>query len=163
MRNVHSRLLNHPIEEVRPWIERAWSGTDEDVFPRDYIRSWRKNPEGTPASALVEGVTKLGHGPFRFRLTQWDGNSWRVELADGSGWHGFRLESEGQKTRITHELEVHRKPLFRFFILPIHDWAVESIFDRLEAALATGKVPARTTRPMSSVTRALYQSARVFV
>jgi hypothetical protein len=34
-------------------------------------------------------------------------------------------------------------------IEPIHDWAVEALFDRLEHALRTGAVPERTERPMS--------------
>ena len=35
---------------------------------------------------------------------------------------------------------------FRLLILPLHDWAVEAILDRLGEALETGKVPERTAR-----------------
>jgi hypothetical protein len=101
MKNVHTRVLAYPIEAIRPWIERAWSGTDDDVFPRDRIRTWRKNPEGVARSALVPGVTRVGHGPFSFVLAEWDGLRWRVELTRRKGWHGFDLDPMGDRTRIT--------------------------------------------------------------
>ncbi len=156
MKNVHTRLLNQPIEAVRPWIERAWSGTPDDVFPRDYIRTWRQNTPGA-TSPLVVGETQLGHGPFRFLLTKWDGVDWRVQLTNGTpAWHGFHLEALGKQTRITHTLEGPLGPSFEIFVLPIHNWAVESLFDRLETALDTGAVPRRTERAMHFRARALY-------
>ena len=142
MKNVHSRVLFHSIAAVRPWIEAAWSATEDDVFPRDFIRSWRKNPEGVAPGALVPGVTRMGHGPFTFTLRQWDGARWRVDFA--GGWHGFDLEARGDRTEITHTLEGDLGLAFRLFVLPVHDWAVESMFDRLESALETGKVSAST-------------------
>ena len=33
-------------------------------------------------------------------------------------------------------------------LVPVHDWAVEAIFDRLEEALRTGRIQERTARPM---------------
>src|SRR5256885_8614187 len=75
--NAHSRSFPHPPEVLRPHLEQAWSGTDRDVFPRDVIRSWRKNPPGRDPLALVPGVTEMGHGPFRFLLERWDGSVWR--------------------------------------------------------------------------------------
>jgi hypothetical protein len=158
MKNVHQRVLSHPIEAVRPLVALAWSATDRDIFPRDVIGTWRENPPGT--TGLVPGVTRLGHGPFRFRLTEWDGSRWRVALEGGTGWHGFDLEAEGETTRIIHTLEVDAGPVFRGVIVPIHDWAVESMFDRLEMALATGQVPARTERPMGVRARAAFVGMR---
>lgn len=161
MKNTHTRVLAHPIEAVRPWIARAWSGTSEDVFPRDVVPTWRQNPAGVSCTDLVVGVTRLGHGPFSFTLREWDGVRWRVELAKGAGWHGFTLEALGpRQTRITHTLEVDMGLASRLVVIPMHDWAVESLLDRLEIALATGSVPARSERPMSFATRALFGLVR---
>lgn len=161
MTNTHHRLLDHPIDAVRPWVARAWSGTDQDVFPRDRIPTWRKNPHGVAASELLPGSTKLGHGPFAFTLTQWDGSRWRVEVAGGLIWHGFDLEARGGKTLITHTLGGDLGLGFRAFVLPIHDWAVESLFDRLEAALATGSVPRTTARRMELRAAAVFRVMRL--
>ena len=70
------------------------------------------------------------------------------------GWHGFDLTPDGDGCRVTHTLELESTLSARLgwmAIEPIHDWAVEAIFDRLEAALRTGTVPERTERPMSRV------------
>jgi hypothetical protein len=74
-----------------------------------------------------------------------------------SGRHGFDLRAEGTGTRLTHTLEVGGPLLvrtgFEVVILPIHDWVLEALFDRLEIALATGQVPERTERPMEGRAR----------
>jgi hypothetical protein len=153
MLNIHSRELRTPIEAVQPWIERSWSGGDRDIFPRDVVRSWRKNPPGLARDALVPGVTRLGHGPFRFRFQGWDGRRWRVtvEKAGYVGWHGFDLEPSAAGCRITHTTELQLRGLARLIwplmIAPLHDWIVESMFDRLEEALRTGAVPIKSGRP----------------
>lgn len=70
------------------------------------------------------------------------------------GWHGFDLLPEADGCRVTHTLELATSLTSHFqwiAIAPIHDWAVEAMFDRLEHALRTGVVPARTERPMSRV------------
>jgi hypothetical protein len=148
MKNTHQRLLAHPTEDVRSWIARAWSGTEDDVFPRDWIPTWRLNPPGVGASELLVGRTRLGHGPFAFTLTVWDTARWRVEVEGGHAWHGFEFEASGDRTLITHTLEGELGLGFRLFLVPVHDWAVESLFDRLEIALATGKAPRKSERPM---------------
>lgn len=156
MQNIHTRRIAAPVERVRPWIEASWSGGALDCFPHDVIRSWRRNPPGAGPSALIPGETLIGHGPFRFRLREWDGQIWRVDVVGGSlaGWHGFDLAPDGDGCRLTHTLELQESLGMRLgwlTIAPIHDWAVEAIFDRLEHALATGAPPARTERPMSPV------------
>jgi hypothetical protein len=155
MQNVHVRRVAAPIERVRPWIEACWTGGDRDCFPRDVIASWRKNPPGVDPLALVPGETMVGHGPFRFRLREWDGYSWKVDIVGGMvGWHGFDLAPSGDGCRVTHTVELEGSLSSRLgwmAIEPIHDWAVEALFDRLEHALRTGVVPARTERPMSRV------------
>jgi hypothetical protein len=155
MRNVHTRPVAAPIERVRPWIEACWSGGDRDCFPRDVIRTWRRNPPGADPLALIPGETLLGHGPFRFGLRVWDGRVWRVDVVGSpAGWHGFDLAPDGDRCRVTHTLELESSLSARLgwmAIEPIHDWAVEALFDRLEQALRTGVVPARTERPMSRV------------
>jgi hypothetical protein len=164
IRNVHARRLAAPIERVRPWIEACWSGGDRDCFPRDVITDWRKNPPGVAPDALVPGETLLGHGPFRFRLRSWDGTAWRVDVVGRpAGWHGFDLEADGDGCRIRHTLELEAGVAARlrwWLIAPIHDWAVEALFDRLEHALATGGVPARTERPMPRIAGLALRLAR---
>ena len=129
MKNVYTRLLAATVAETRPFIENAWSGTDRDVFPRDVIQSWRKNPPDVPRGALVPGKTRLGHGIFRFRLVEWTGDRWRVEIDSSTlrGWHGFELADEGGRCRITHTLEVEPSLttalVWPVTIEPIHDWA----------------------------------------
>jgi len=153
IRNVHARRVAAPIERVRPWIEACWSGGDRDCFPRDVIANWRKNPPGANPLALIPGETLIGHGPFRFRLRAWDGTSWRVDVIGGLvGWHGFDLRPDGDDCLVTHTLELGSTLSTRLrwmAIEPIHDWAVEALFDRLEHALRTGGVPERSERPMS--------------
>ena len=164
IRNVHERRVAAPVERVAPWIEACWSGGERDCFPCDRIPSWRKNPPGATPLALVPGETLLGHGPFRFRLRAWDGARWRVDVVGGPvGWHGFDLEPDGDGCRVTHTLELESSTTGRArwtAIEPVHDWAVEALFDRLEHALRTGVVPARTDRPMSPVAALAFGVAR---
>lgn len=152
MQNVHTRRVGASIERVRPWIEACWTGGDRDCFPRDVIGTWRRNPPGADPLALIPGETLLGHGPFRFRLRVWNGQVWRVDVVGSPvRWHGFDLAPDGGGCRVTHTLELESTLSARLrwmTIEPIHDWAVEALFDRLEEALRTGVVPARTERPM---------------
>jgi hypothetical protein len=152
MKNVHVRRFSASIEEVRVWIAACWSGGDRDCFPRDVIASWRHNPDGVDPAALVPGKTLVGHGPFRFLLREWDGVSWKVDLVDSmTGWHGFDLAPDGDGCRVTHTVSLASSLSARLrwmAIAPVHDWAVEAMFDRLEHALRTGAVPSRTQRPM---------------
>src|SRR5437870_11855064 len=107
--NVHSRSFPSPPQALRAHLEHAWSGTERDVFPRDVIRSWRKNPPGRDPLALVPGVTEMGHGPFRFLLERWDGSVWRVhfEAAGMSGRHGFDLEAEAAGAPLADRTGIH--------------------------------------------------------
>ena len=94
----------------------------------------------------------VGHGPLRFRLRSWDGYVWRVDVVDSlTGWHGFDLAADGDGCLVTHTLELAGSLSSRVAWMAIETihWAVEAMFDRLEHALATGVVPARTERPMS--------------
>jgi len=153
MLNIHSRVLRAPIEAVQPWIERSWSGGDKDIYPRDVVRSWRKNPPEVAKDALVPGVTRMGHGPFCFRFEEWDGRRWRVtvEKAGYLGWHGFDLEPVASGSRIIHTIDLQLRGMARLMwplmIAPLHDWIVEAMFDRLEEALRTGAVPQKSGRP----------------
>jgi hypothetical protein len=166
MENRHTCYFTHAPERIRPWIERAWTGTPEDVFPRDVLRTWRKNPEGVDPMAFVPGTTWIGHGPFRFRAERWDGSAWRVRVeAPGvQGWHGFDLSPAPGGARLTHTLQAELGGLMRLewplFIAPLHDWVVEALFDRLEAALATGAVPEKTQRPMPFGVRVRFAAMR---
>ena len=146
MKNVHTREFAAPIEAIRPWIEAGWSGTPDDPFPRDILRSWRKNPPGIAPGALVPNVTRVGHGFLSFRFESWDGNRFRVRMEDDAfrGGHGFELESTARGCRVTHRLEAKLAGRGRFLwplMEPIHDWVVEAMFDRIEAALETGVMP----------------------
>lgn len=167
--NIHRRLFSVPPETLRPWLEVAWSGTSRDCFPRDVISSWRKNPPGVDPLALIPGITKLGHGRFTFHLQQWNGERWRVEFENSSlrGWHRFDLLPQNGGSLLTHIISLQAKGVrgglgWRLFMEPIHDWAIEALFDRLETAVATGRMPERTARPMGRHARsALWLLRRV--
>jgi hypothetical protein len=156
MKNIHTRHFAAPIEEVRVWIAEGWTGGDRDCFPHDVIPSWRRNPAGIDPAALVPGQTMLGHGPFQFRLREWDGFSWKVDILgdEEKGWHGFNLAPEGDGCHVTHTLSFDSSAYLKLkwlALTPIHDWAVEALFDRMEYALRTGVAPRRTERPMPVV------------
>lgn len=158
--NVHTRSFAAPIDAVRQWIESTWTGGPRDAMPR-VLGSWRKNPAGTSADVLIPGQTLMGHGPFRFQLIEWDGHRWRAEvLGEGAqGWHGFDLVEDGARTRVTHTLTVLSLKggwLAERMLIPMHDWAVEAMFDRIEEALRTGDMPRHTTRPMPLPARVLF-------
>jgi hypothetical protein len=162
MENVHRRLMAAPPEAIHAWLVEAWSACLRDVFPRDVIPTWRRNPDGVDAGAFVPGVTRLGHGPFAFRLREVSATGWWVDVDNMPGMeHGFILVAAPGGTLVTHLL---RGPLHGAMAIvwplvmgPLHDWAVEAIFDRLEVALATGSVPATTARPMSPRVRLLFR------
>lgn len=158
MKTIHTRTLDYPIASVRPWISLAWSGSQQDIFPRDVIPSWRSNPDGS--TGLVPGVTLLGHGPFTFTLRWWDGVWWRADLDSDAGWQSFHLIAQGRRTRVVHTLDASLGLATRLAIMPVHDWAIEALFDRLDHALATGWIPRRTERPMSFVARRMFDSMR---
>ena len=140
MRNVHTRDFVVTVDHVKPWIDAAWSGTPRDPFPRDILRSWRRNPPGEDPQALLPGVTLVGHGPFSFRFESWDGARWRVRLDtdDFRGWHGFDLAPTSSGCRLTHTIELELagkgRLVWPVFIAPVHDWCVEAILDRIEVA-----------------------------
>jgi hypothetical protein len=165
--NQHRRLLAASSVSLGPWIEALWSASDRDAFPRDVIANWRSNPDGVGRLKLVPNATVLGHGPFKFRLRHWDGQSWRVELEGAGlhGWHGLDLLPKGEGTQLTHTLSIDGPApmllLARLFFEPVHDWAVEATFDRLELALATGTPGERTHRPMSLGVWAALKIARL--
>ncbi|HUC08174.1 MAG TPA: hypothetical protein VMR96_08790, partial [Solirubrobacterales bacterium] len=151
LRNVHERWFPAPPEALEPWVAKLWSGGADDAFPHDFIRSWRKNPPGVPADAVIAGVTRTGHGRFSFLVEEAGPRKVRYGVRGGlEGWHQLELIPDGQGTLVRHSLEIRRPLLkvlaFRLLILPLHDWAVEAIFDRLGEALRTGKVPGRTAR-----------------
>jgi len=154
MRNVHAREMDGPIDLVRPWIEASWTGTPRDPFPRDVLKSWRKNPPDVDPLALIPNVTRIGHGTFSFRFESWNGERWRVrvENKDFQGWHGFDLQATPIGCRVTHTLELTLSTkggvLWRAFMAPIHDWCVEAILDRIEEAVRTGEMPTVTRRKM---------------
>jgi hypothetical protein len=155
MKNVHQRHIALPIEKIRPWIEAGWTGGADDPFPHDVIKSWRKNPAGTDPGALIPGVTRLGHGMFRFRFQSWDGQRFRVRVENVryDGWHGFDLEPTAEGCRVTHTLDValsgSARVVWPVCFAALHDWAVEAVLDRIEEAARSGTMPTRTTRPIA--------------
>src|SRR5947208_2035351 len=112
MQNVHVRRFGAPIDAVGEWIAACWSGGERDCFPRDVIASWRRNRDGADPAALIPGATTCGHGPFRFRLREWTGRSWKVDVVGPSGgWHGFDLAADGDGCRVTHTVELASLPV----------------------------------------------------
>lgn len=162
MKNFHQRRIAARPEELARWIERLWSGTGDDCFPRDVIPTWRKTDGVRDPNQLIAGRTRLGHGPFSFDFERWDGSAWRVtfEREGMKGWHGFDLVPKQDGTLLTHTIEADlagtSRLLWHGLIAPVHDWAVEAMFDRIEEALATGTAPQHTTRPMAFVPRVAF-------
>ncbi|HXY34537.1 MAG TPA: hypothetical protein VEI07_09940 [Planctomycetaceae bacterium] len=82
-----------------------------------------------------------------------------------AGWHGFDLLPEPDGIRLVHtiELELRGRNRFAWHVLiePVHDWAVEAIFDRLEEALKTGVAPRHTKRPMTLRTRMAFAALKI--
>ena len=162
LKNIHKRRIRASPEDLGKWIIRLWSGAEDDCFPRDVIANWRKTDGVRDPNQLIPGRTRLGHGPFSFDFQQWDGSKWRVIFQRGGmkGWHGFDLVPEQGGTLLVHSIEADLKGAFRFawpvLVAPVHDWAVEAIFDRIEEALATGSAPRHTTRPMAFAPRAAF-------
>jgi hypothetical protein len=164
MDNIHRRLFAAPPTAIHPWLLDAWSAGPRDIFPRDVIPDWRRNPAGYAPDAFLPGVTRIGHGPFAFTLRQVGATGWWVDVDGRPGWeHGFTLTAAPGGTLLTHRL---RGPLrggmalvWPVLFAPLHDWAVEAIFDRLEAALATGSVPGSTARPQPLRVRLLFRFA----
>jgi hypothetical protein len=167
MRNVHQRQIRAGSEELCKWIDRLWSGTEDDCFPRDHIPTWRTTDGVRDPTRLVAGRTKLGHGPFTFNFEGWNGRQWRVTVNRGgmAGWHGFDLIPERDGIRLTHTIELDLRGTGRVYwhclIAPVHDWAVEAIFDRLEEALKTGTAPRHTKRAMPFVPRIAFTALRL--
>jgi hypothetical protein len=160
--NVHGRVLSAPVESVRPWLDWMWSGEENDVFPRDWLLPWREGCAGGAPAAWSAG-TKFGHARVRFRLRGWDGVHWEADVLGRQfrGEHAFTLEPDGARTRITHRLSgtVHRSMRIAWLLAvrPVHDWAIEAMFDRLEHALAVGSPPQVTPSPMGAHARLAYE------
>lgn len=151
MKNKHNRLLkNRTMLEVRPWLEFLWTGTERDLFPVDFLQTFRRNPDGTRnAQELIPGVTRMGHGPLTFVFDKSGADFWKVKTPY-SGWHGFRLVQQGNDVVIEHEIEMQlsmpMQHVWTTFIEEGHDFVIEALFDRLEYALRNGSLPKRTDR-----------------
>jgi hypothetical protein len=167
VKNVHQRHFRANSADLGRWITRLWSGTQDDCFPYDYIPTWRKTDGVRDPARLIAGHTKLGHGPFSFNFQQWDGSQWRVtfERRGMAGWHGFDLIPESDGIRLVHTIELRLRGAPRLIwpvlIEPVHDWAVEAIFDRIEEALETGVAPRHTKRPMPFASRLAFAALKL--
>jgi len=159
--NVHERFFPAPPRHVCGWLERAWSGGEDDVFPRDRFASWRR-PTQRAAEPGGGALFDFGHAQIRFRARRWDGTSWEAEVLSRSfrGSHGFLVEPEGEGTRVQHRLQgtLHGSLRWRWplMVRPLHDWAIEALLDRLGIALARGLPPDVTLRAMSAHARLVY-------
>lgn len=149
MRSVHRRRFDAPADRVRPWLDRVWSEEDNPLFPHDRVRPFRHDPVG--AAAPVPGETVMGHGPLPFVFAGGDDRSWSV-VTPFDGHHGFRIEEDGEGCVVEHTLDIDAPApvewAWSLLVVDGHDWAIEAIFDRLEAALAEGAPPHRTDRPL---------------
>jgi hypothetical protein len=167
VKNIHQRHFEANSADLGRWITRLWSGTEDDCFPRDYIPTWRKTDGIRDADQLIAGRTSLGHGPFSFTFQQWDGKQWRVtvERRGMAGWHGFDLIPESNGTRLVHTIELRLQGAPRLIwpvlVEPVHNWAVEAIFDRIEEALKTGVAPRSTKRRMAIAPRLAFAALKL--
>jgi hypothetical protein len=164
LRIRHVRRLSVPPEEVRPWIDQLWSGSDRDCFPRDLLPAWRQDPQG--AAAWSPGQSRFGAGRFCFRLDGWDGRTFRAAIEGERlhGWHAFELEPYEGGTLLSHTLEFELRGATRLgwslYLAPLHHWTVQAIFDRIVAAVRTGRVSPRTNRPLPLLQGALLRLRR---
>ncbi|MFO0678874.1 MAG: hypothetical protein U0169_20265 [Polyangiaceae bacterium] len=154
MKDIHSREFDVRPADLARLVVRSWSGAADDPFPRDVIATWRKNPAGVADGALVPGVTLLGHAGLAFRFERWDGRSFALASVHPAfrGRHAFHLVETTNGTRLVHELELEltgaSRVVWPVVLRPLHAWAIEALFDRLEIALRDGRVPDRTDRPL---------------
>jgi hypothetical protein len=76
----------------------------------------------------------------------------RLESEGFRGWHGFDLETTPLGCRVTYTIEAEPSlpgvVFWHVFVVPVHDWFIEAIFDRIEEALRTGEMPTVTRRKM---------------
>ncbi len=157
IRHTHTRRFDASPAQLATLIDQAWTRGPRDAFPHDRIRPWRKDPPG--AQGWVAGASRFGHGPFAFLVERWDGQVLRakIETPGFTGWHGFELRADGAGTVLIHDLQadVSLVPwlVWRAAIGQAHDWAVESLFDRLEHILREGHAPPATARPLPTRSR----------
>jgi hypothetical protein len=163
IRHVHVRRFHAPLAEVVALVDSSWSGGPLDAVPRA-LGGWRRTPAG--AQGFAAG-TRFGHGPFSFLVEHWDGRRLRarIETAGFRGGHGFEVHSEGDQVVVTHDLDAQGALpawlVWQLFIARGHDWAVESLFDRMHVLLSDGGSSRARSRPPLGM-RAFAATRRLF-
>jgi hypothetical protein len=148
--HVHVRRFAAPRTQLVALIDELWSRSSRDGLPRQ-LHGWRRNPEGSAGMAVG---TRFGHGPFSFEVEQWDGQTLRarIETAGFRGHHGFVLRVERDEVVVSHELHAEltllRWLLWQLFLARGHDWAVESLFDRMHVLLGSRQPSALPAPPL---------------
>lgn len=139
IRNSHQRLIKADISLVGPLLDRL--GTDGDPV-------WPGWPEGGWPPMCFDGSlavgTTGGHWPILYQVVTYVPSStvaFRLTAPRGiSGQHSFELQStkEGE-TLVTHTISARLYGRLRWqyplILEPLHDAAIEDLFDRLELAI----------------------------
>jgi len=131
--NVHSRIINQPINKVASLLKTL-------ATPEDKVWPFEKWPRMKFKDGMKVGA-KGGHGPIRYtieELKQDESILFRFSKPDGfDGTHGFNLEAiENGQSRITHTIEMTTSGIgmltWSLGVRPLHDALAEDALDKVE-------------------------------
>lgn len=133
--NTHSREVTLPAAAA--FAEITAMGTAEDrIWPAP--RMPFRRTDGAPRV----GVTTERHGIIRATLDRYQPDQemvWRSTLGYLGGTHGFFVEPLSERRcRVDHVLDAKLSwwfaPLWRLWMVRVHDRLIERLLDRLELA-----------------------------
>lgn len=134
--NVHERLVQAPVEEVGPLLDRL-GGPDDVLWPSP---AWSPMVLDRPMAVGAAG----GHDSFRYRVTRYEPGRLVEFTADPgqglSGRHTFTAEPAGPaSTRVRHVLDARSTGAMRLgwplVVRWLHDAHLEDLFDNAERAV----------------------------
>ena len=142
MRNVHERMVEAPVEEVGPLLDRL-GGSEDVLWPSP---AWPPMVLDRPVAVGARG----GHVRVRYRVVGHEPGR-RVEFSfepgvGVDGGHVFTAEPAGpDRTLLRHVLEGRPRGVMRFgwplAVRWLHDAVLEELLDNAERAV--GREPAR--------------------
>ncbi|MFC4334334.1 SRPBCC family protein [Salininema proteolyticum] len=132
MRNVHTRVVHTPVDNLSDLLETLASA-DDKLWPTS---DWWPIRLDDGLKVGSEG----GHGPVRYEVVEYEpGRRVRFRFAPDfglQGEHEFRVESEGHGARITHVMTGGMKGsmvvLWPLVVRWMHDALLEQLMDNAE-------------------------------
>lgn len=131
--NIHSRIINHPIEKVAELLSTL-------ATPEDKVWPFEKWPKMKFKEGMKIGA-KGGHGPIRYTIEDIQkGESVLFRFSKPSGFdgtHGFTLEEiDTNKSKITHTIEMNTHGIgtltWSLGVRQLHDALAEDAMDKIE-------------------------------